>query len=249
MLICIETPETWKRQRRLAAQLMAVSANGALHGYPAKERDRFLYLLSQDPSRYREWVEQFTARTVSRLSWGSPHPSPILRETTFGLLESISPAGSLPNAITWLMYLPKFLSPWKQKESARHQREAELLKANVRYVHDRLEDQSAEPSFVRTYLDSLVKKPDGAKWGTEAEATYVVGQMAIAGALTIGSPLQSFLIAMLHYPEWQEKLQGEIDRVCEGGRCPQWEDRESLPMLRAVVKEVIRWRPPVPTGK
>lgn len=228
---------------------MAVSANGELHGYPTKERDRFLYLLSQDPSRYRDWVEQFTTRTVSRLSWGSPHPFSVLGETTLGLLETISPAGALPNLIPGLRHLPAFLSPWKQKENARHTREAELLKGNVRYVHDRLDEQNAEPSFIRTYLDSLVKKPDGAKWGNEAEATYVVGQMAIAGALTIGSPVQSFIMAMLHYPDWQEKLQGEIDRVCDDGRCPQWEDREKLPMLRAVVKEVIRWRPPVPTGK
>jgi len=60
--------------------------------------------------------------------------------------------------------------------------------------------------------------------------------------------LQSYMLAMLHHPEWQSRLQAEIDTVC-GGRCPCWEDRERLPLLRAVVKEVIRWRPPVPTGE
>lgn len=73
-----------------------------------------------------------------------------------------------------------------------------------------------------------------------------VGLIAIAGALTIGSPVQSYLLAMCHYPDWQVKLQEEIDSVCEGW-CPQWEDREKLPLLRAVVKEVMRWQPPVPT--
>ncbi len=227
---------------------MSVSANAGLHGYPARERDRFLYLLARDPARYREWVEQYTARTVSQLSWGSTLPSSVLRETTFGLLQTISPAGSLPNAISWLALLPAFLSPWKQRENARHRREDTLLKGNVRYVRDRLDEEAAAPSFARTYLDSLLRKPDAvAKWGTEADATAVIGQMAIAGALTIGSPIQSFILAMLHYPDWQTKLQQEIDCVCDG-RCPQWEDREKLPMLRAVVKEVIRWRPPVPTG-
>ncbi|KAI1844509.1 hypothetical protein JX265_009996 [Neoarthrinium moseri] len=238
--------DTWKRQRRLAQQLMATSANASLHNYPTKERDRFLYLLSQDPSQYREYVEQFTARTVSRLSWGSTHPSGILRKTTFGLLETISPSGALPNVISWLMHVPYFMSPWKQKEYARHEEEARLFKSNMKYVHDRINDGTAEPSFVRTFLNTLTKQTDGAKWGKESEAMYVVGQMAIAGALTIGSPIQSFLLAMLHYPEWQKKLQAEIDDVC--GDCPNWEDREKMPLLRAVVKEVIRWRPPVPTG-
>ncbi|KAK7952827.1 uncharacterized protein PG986_008555 [Apiospora aurea] len=219
--------DTWKRQRKLAQHLMAQSANASLHNYPSKERDRFLYLLSKDASQYREYIEQFTARTVSRLSWGSPHPANLLRETTFGLLETISPLG--------------------QKEHARHEIEAGLFKSSVKYVRDAVGNGTADPSFVRTFIDTLTKPGDEIKWGEEAEATYVVGQMAIAGALTIGSPIQSFLLAMLHFPEWQHKLQQEIDEVCHG-RCPEWEDREKMPLLRAVVKEVIRWRPPVPTG-
>lgn len=72
--------------------------------------------------------------------------------------------------------------------------------------------------------------------------------MAIAGALTIASPLQSYILAMVHHPVWQTKMQEEIERVC-GERCPEWEDREHLPVVRSVVKEILRWRPPVPTGK
>ncbi|KAK9777193.1 putative Cytochrome P450 [Seiridium cardinale] len=239
--------ETWKRQRKLAQQLMSTSANASLHDYPTKERDRFLYLLSQDPSQYREYIEQFTARTVSRLSWGSTHPANVLRKTTLGLLETISPAGALPNVISWLRHMPYFLSPWKQREFARHEEEAAAFKSNVRYVHERINIGDAQPSFVKTFISRLSKQPNGSKWGQEAEATYVVGQMAIAGALTIGSPIQSFLLAMLHYPDWQRKLQAEIDDVCHG-ECPAWIQREKMPLLRAVVKEVIRWRPPVPTG-
>lgn len=239
--------ETWKRQRKLAQQLMTTSANASLHEYPTKERDRFLYLLSQDSSQYREYVEQFTARTVSRLSWGSVHPANTLRKTTFGLLETISPAGALPNVISWLMYLPYFMSPWKQKEYARHGQEANAWKSNLQFVHDGLASGTAEPSFIKTYLSKLTTQPDGAKWGEAKEASYVVGQMAIAGALTIGSPIQSFLLAMLHYPEWLRQLQQEIADMC-GDECPSWDDREKLPLLRAIVKETIRWRPPVPTG-
>lgn len=237
--------DTWRRQRKLAQQLM--TTNASLHGYPRIERDRFLYLLSTDTSQYREFIEQFTSRTVARLTWGSPHSADRLRVNTAGLLDTISPAGALPNLIWWLMYLPTFLSPWQQKENARHRMEAEFLKDNLKYAHDRIDEGTAAPSFIKTFIENACLpggKPDSSQ---EGEASYVIGQMAIAGALTIGSPIQSFLLAMLHYPEWQRKLQDEIDRECDGA-CPQWEDREKLPLLRAVVKEVIRWRPPVPTG-
>lgn len=240
--------DTWKRQRRLCHHLMNQSDKQELHAYPTRERDRFLWLLSQNPSDYREYVEQFTSRTVSRLSWGTAHPARILRKTTFGLLETISPSGALPNVISFLMHVPDVLSPWKKKERARHELESRQFKSNVDFVVDQVEKGTAQPSFISTFVNQgLGDEKEKGKWGDLKEATNVVGLMAIAGALTIGSPIQSFLLAMLHYPEWQARLQREIDEVCEG-RCPQWSDREKLPMLRAVVKEVIRWRPPVPTG-
>lgn len=237
---------------------MTTSDRDSLHGYPTRERDRFLYLMSRDSDNYVEWVEQFTSRTVSRLSWGSPHPAQVLRKTTFGLLQTISPSGALPNVISWLSRVPAALSPWKQRERERHALEKRSFESNMDFVERMRGEEKARPSFVRTFLEDQEREKGAAGIGDETsasrwagsgkdEAMYVVGLMAIAGALTIGSPIQSYLLAMCHYPGWQRRLQEEIDRVCEG-RCPQWEDRENLPMLRAVVKEVIRWRPPVPTG-
>ena len=229
---------------------MHTSALASLHSYPARERDRFLYQMARDPSSYLEWVEQFTSRTVSRLSWGTAHPAQVLRHTTFGLLETISPSGALPNVLSFLRHVPMWMSPWKQKERARHRLEEKLFRANVGFVEEQVARGVAEESFVKTFIEARDRaegEKERARWGELEEAMRVVGLMAIAGALTIGSPVQSYLLAVCHYPEWQRKLQAEIDEVLEG-RCPQWEDREKLPLLRAVVKEVIRWRPPVPTG-
>lgn len=250
--------DTWKRQRKLCHHLMTTSNQDSLHGYPTQERDRFLYLMSQDSSQYVEWIEQFTSRVVSRLSWGSPHPAKVLRKTTFGLLETISPSGALPNVISYLKHVPEVISPWKKRERQRHELEERLFKMNLGWVEKMHSRGDARPSFIRTFLEDKAREKSSAgfvdekqrsKWADtgKGEAMYVVGLMAIAGALTIGSPIQSYLLAMCHFPEAQAKLQQEIDEVCEG-RCPQWEDREKLPMLRAVVKEVLRWRPPVPTG-
>ncbi|KAL2020034.1 hypothetical protein VTK56DRAFT_8937 [Thermocarpiscus australiensis] len=241
--------ETWKRQRKLCNHLMHISSLASLHSYPTRERDRLLYLMCHDASNYLEWIEQFTTRTISRLSWGTARPSQVLRHTTFGLLETISPSGALPNIMSFLRHVPAAISPWKKKERKRHALEDRLFRANVDFVKRNVASHRGEPSFIRTFLESKVSadEKERTRWGEQDEAMHVVGLMAIAGALTIGSPIQSFLLAMCHYPEWQQELQKEIDTAL-GGRCPQWEDREKLPMLRAVVKEVIRWRPPVPTG-
>lgn len=251
-IVLMSAKDTWKRQRKLCNHLMHTSSLASLHDYPTLERNRFLYLLSQSPEDYIEYIEQFTSRTISRLSWGSAHPAQILRHTTFGLLQTISPSGALPNVISFLRHLPLALSPWKKKEKARHELEDKQFRSNVGFVRRMVDLGRAEPSFIRTFLEeqasALKVKGEEEKKKEADEAMHVVGLIAIAGALTIGSPIQSYILAMCHYPEWQARLQEEIDREL-GGRCPMWEDREKLPLLRAVVKEVIRWRPPVPTGE
>lgn len=49
-------------------------------------------------------------------------------------------------------------------------------------------------------------------------------------------------MAMALYPSVQKQAQAEIDRVVGTGRLPTYEDRASLPIVDAVVRETLRWR-------
>ena len=46
---------------------------------------------------------------------------------------------------------------------------------------------------------------------------------------------------MVRHPEVYRKAQEEIDRVVGPDRLPDFDDRDSLPYLNAIVKEVYRW--------
>lgn len=46
----------------------------------------------------------------------------------------------------------------------------------------------------------------------------------------------------------QKKAQAEIDRVVGRQRLPGFEDRNSLPYIEAIYREILRWKPPVPLG-
>ncbi|CZS95870.1 related to cytochrome p450 [Rhynchosporium agropyri] len=236
--------ETWKRQRKVSHQVMSRPSAESLYNYPYMECKRLLYQMSKEPSNYIAHIEQYTSRTISRISWGAPHFADELRLGTFGLLTTISPSGAVPNIVSWLSYLPAWLSPWQQVENARHAREHKFFRHCYDTVKSKIANGIAAPSYMKVFLD---EKEKGKHEMRNEEGQYIVGMVAIAGALTIGSPLQSYILAMCHYPEWQSKLREEMREVC-GERCPEWEDREKLPMLRAVMKEVVRWRPPVPTG-
>jgi len=57
------------------------------------------------------------------------------------------------------------------------------------------------------------------------------------------------MLAMIAYPEVQQKCQEELDRVIGRSRMPTFRDRESLPYIRATVRELFRWRTPTPIGE
>ena len=95
----------------------------------------------------------------------------------------------------------------------------------------------------RTYLEG--EKTGGLSG--DYEASSALGMMALVAIFTVAGPLYYFLLAMIYHPQWQKACQDEIDEKC-GGRMPELTDMPNLPVLRACIKETMRWRPNVPTG-
>ncbi|PPQ80118.1 hypothetical protein CVT26_012168 [Gymnopilus dilepis] len=56
----------------------------------------------------------------------------------------------------------------------------------------------------------------------------------------------TFLLAMLLYPEVQQRAQKEIDSVVGVDRLPDFKDRQYLPYVDALLQEVLRWHSPTP---
>ena len=57
-----------------------------------------------------------------------------------------------------------------------------------------------------------------------------------------------FFLAMIFNPKVMKKAQEELDRVVGKGELPSFAHRDQLPYIDALVKEVLRWSPPVPFG-
>lgn len=57
-----------------------------------------------------------------------------------------------------------------------------------------------------------------------------------------------FFLAMALHKDVQEKAQSELDSVVGPDRLPTFVDRESLPYITALVKEVLRWHVIAPIG-
>lgn len=52
--------------------------------------------------------------------------------------------------------------------------------------------------------------------------------------------MTSFVLAIVTHPEVQIKAQKELDSVVGRDRLPEFSDRQSLPYINAIIKEVLR---------
>jgi cytochrome P450 len=57
-----------------------------------------------------------------------------------------------------------------------------------------------------------------------------------------------WMLAMVAFPETQRRAQAELDAVVGRSRIPSFSDLDGLPYLRAMVKEVLRWKSILPVG-
>jgi cytochrome P450 len=110
-------------------------------------------------------------------------------------------------------------------------------------------------NYRQSYVSKLVqhcktKNGDSASLNHEDEEAIIWTAASLYGAVadTTVIILTAFTLAMILFPHVQLKAREEIDREVGTDRLPSFDDRENLPYINALVKEVLRWWPIAPMG-
>ncbi|KAJ5392311.1 hypothetical protein N7509_007801 [Penicillium cosmopolitanum] len=207
------------------------------------ESKRMLHDLLQDPSRYELWFQRYASGLIFRLAYGKTirtgeesHVQRII-DVNHNLERIASPGIFLVDSWPILRYLPEWLAPFKKEGRRLHEAEFGLFRALLKDVEAEVNAGTASPSFVSTWLENKESFPMA-----EDEASYVFGTLFEAGTGTTAAAMMSFVLAVVLFPQWQQAMWDELDEVV-GDRMPEFEDVPRLPTCRAVIKEVLRWRP------
>lgn len=246
-------------------------ANMAISYQPSQsiESKRMLYDLIRDPSKYELWFERYAGGLIFRIGYGKTvvtgeeaHIRKAIH-VVHSVERIASPGSYLVDTIPILQYLPEWLAPFKKEGRQLHEAELKFFRTLINDVRAEREAGVMAPSFTNTWLEE-----QDAYGLTEDEAAYVIGTLFEAGSGTTASAMMSFMLAMTLYPQWQEvitdsrstfpsglqeadysqRMWEEVDRVC-GDRMPDFDDVPDLPVCRAVIKEVLRWRPVTAGGE
>ncbi len=118
-----------------------------------------------------------------------------------------------------------------------------------------LDEESEEIAKVQSDLtedldmDNILQWVSGGLYVGGADTVSLCSSTwAVANSPQTVSAMTTFFYLMATHPEVQKKAQAEIDKVVGTDRTPTLDDREHLPYIVALVKEVNRWGPVVPRG-
>ena len=246
---CALLADRWRRGRKLMHRLTMAGAANSYQPMQSLESKRMLYDLIKTPSQYELWFERYAGGLIFRLGYGKAintgeeeHVRKALH-VVHTVERVASPGSYLVDSLTLLKYLPDWLAPFKKEGRLLHDAELSFFRTLVSDVRAEIDAGVAGPSFVRTWLED--KKSYRL---TDDEAAYVIGTLFEAGSGTTASALMSFVLVLVLFPQWQQAMWDELDEVV-GDRMPEFEDVPNLPMCRAVIKEVLRWRPVTAGGE
>ena len=244
----------WRNSRKLSATALTSRSLEKWNPMQIGEAARLVLDLLSTPDQYEYLFERYSSIVTLRLLYNkdmslAEERDHVDRITTIvrTLERTVAPGAYLVDFLPILKYLPEVLAPFKTEAKALHEFEYSYFRRLVAEA-----EETYEPA------DRLEKRPRGLvhkffdnkqSWDlTDFEVSYCMGTLLQGGSGTTSSAMQSYCLAMWHYPEWQLKVQKELDEVVGDDRLPSFDDWPNLPTVRAAMKETLRWRPVVPGG-
>ena len=215
--------------------------------------------LSEDSTSPSVWdwdrlFERFTASIVFCVAYGHRIDSlnaKVIRQRFEFMHFSASlnvPGAYLVESFPILKYVPEFLAPWKARIKRMGRQEAEANMALVDVVREDLKSAVEEKHGKAEVPDSLTKLLLEMRQNehiplSERNFAFVPASLFGAGSDTTASTLCSAILAAVTHPSAFQQARKELDMVVGTQRTPVFADESRLPYLRALVKEVLRWRP------
>ncbi|KAL3426057.1 hypothetical protein PVAG01_02848 [Phlyctema vagabunda] len=241
----------WSLRRKLLHRALTPAALRTYTARQEAESSRLAFHILKDPRSWERAFDRFTSSVVFTVAYGhriDTLDSTVIRDRLAFMhyMASLNvPGAYLVESIPILKYLPNFLTPWKKDVQDHGKAEAA---SNMQLVDDVKRDLviggekgiSVSQSLTRTLLETREKEGIAL---SESHFASVPASLFGAGSDTTASTMCSAVLALVTHPYALEAAHQELDAVVGTARSPSFLDESQLPYIRALVKEVLRWRP------
>lgn len=251
-LVMLNHGEPFRQTRRYIHQLIGTKINVCQFEHAREiETRRFLLHMLEKPGDLQEGARIAISSFILRLSHGytvdTTKPDPLVELARLAINDftvANEPGALLVDSLPILRHIPDWFPGAGFKQMARDFRKTfqELVDVPFEFVKKQMSTGKALRSFTSAMLEE----------GASAEEQFLIKWTAISldtgGVDTSVATICTLFLAMVLHPEVQKKAQAEIDAHIGPTRLPTWDDKEKLPYVSAVLKEVLRWNPPAPLG-
>ncbi|KAK7462924.1 hypothetical protein VKT23_007504 [Stygiomarasmius scandens] len=244
--------DRWRKMRRASESALGLKTVTNFH---EKQADECVLLVHGILNQPREW-KYHTHRTAASFMLSITYSLPAIQSPDYPALEFmnqfIDRVGSamLPgtNWIDGLPFLDKWIpdsmAKWRVKAREDFQSYSGMFEKLFGEIKDKfIKDMEQGSNFCVTLVETEKKHRM-----SDLECSWLAGILYAAGQETSTTALHWFLFSMLIFPEVQRRAQDELDRVVGRARLPTLSDMTHLPYIQAIVKEILRWKPPTPIG-
>ncbi|KAF9459218.1 cytochrome P450 [Collybia nuda] len=245
----------FRKHRRLSQALLNPNA---ARGYAQVHKQvvaTLLSSLSKCPDKFHDHILVYATSTIFKLAYDldvkseNHHLVRLANNAVKGSAEAYQASGSIVDffpSLKWLYTSWPDWAPFSGFTKAIARLRKEVLKANnIPYdmAKERIRSGVAQPSLVQNAIE-VCGGIDGVSDEDEKDIRGLAGILYGAGQETTMATLNSFILAMVLFPEVQRKAHAEIDAVSRD-KLPDLDDRPHLPYLEAFVKELYRWASPL----
>ncbi|KAG0702313.1 cytochrome P450 [Suillus ampliporus] len=215
------------------------------------ETHRFLKRVLATPDQLQAHIRHTAGAIILRISHGyevKENNDPFIDLADRALDQfsrSTAPGAFMVDIVPLLAKVPEWFPGAGFKRIARewHKTVEELAAAPHKFVKDQMAAGIALESFTSNLLEGRTVSME-----EEHIVKWTAASLYAGGADTTVSATYSLFLAMSLFPDVQRKAQAEIDAVVGPDRLPSFADRDSLPYIEALAKEVLRWNAVVPTS-
>ncbi|KAK1454817.1 cytochrome P450 [Colletotrichum melonis] len=246
--------ERFRAQRKAMGRILGSKMAAAKYNeWQEAEVGHLLLHLLDSPQNFVEHIKKEAGSLILKITYGYTaeqfKKDPFLEmitETMDNFSTGATPGAFLVDVFPFpVRYLPDWVPGTGFKQLAKEWR------AQMEETRDKpyafVQHQIAQGKDNSSYLANLLDSPEQSPFDQHNHKNSALAVFG-GGADTTVSTVASFFLAMMVYPDIQKKAQEEIDRVIGSRRLPTTKDRENLPYIEALVKEIMRWHPIGPMG-
>ncbi|KAK5164564.1 uncharacterized protein LTR77_009770 [Saxophila tyrrhenica] len=245
--------KAWSIRRKLLHQALNPKALRLYKPTQEAEAVRLCHALLNDPQGWEQQLERFTSSVVFCVAYG--HRIDSLKAQVIAdrfkfmhYMASLNiPGKYLAETFPILGSIPSTFLTWKREVQAMGKTEGqanlellEMVKQDIASAKAQGNPEAVPDSLCKLLLEMREKETVPL---SETHFSYVPASLFGAGSDTTASTLCSAFLALVTHPDVLKAAQNEVDSIVGTDRTPTFADEQSMPYIRALCKETLRWRP------